>query len=211
MNEEAPPLCPYFGKGHCSGIKTGSCPLNHTAKTCWTLGCNSSACEKRHPRKCQLFFGKHKGCPRFTNCSHRHDPPPPSHTVLWAQPVAKDTQPDLVVQISELRREVSRLECKLGNMRKNTNVDLENVNIKINGKTHSQTNWIIRLEKRLEALEAVSIQEDLDIPPDRADDPRIDVLRRGIATHHEHMSALHHRLDAQEVSTGNLLKQHCKN
>ena len=99
------------------------------------------------------------------------------------------------------------MECKLGNTRKNTNVDLENVNIKINGKTHSQTNWIIQLEKRLEALEAVSIQEDLDVPPDKADDPRIDELRRGIATHNEHMSDLHHRLDAQEVSTGNLLKQ----
>ena len=116
-------------------------------------------------------------------------PPQPSHTVLLAgQSVARDTQPDLGLHISGLRKEVSRLECKLGNMKKNTNTDLENTNIKISGKTHSQTNRITLLEKRLEKLEmtkeiskepfgtsalesvlteTVSIQEDLDNPPDQ--------------------------------------------
>ena len=153
MNEEAPPLCPYFGKGHCSGIKTGSCPLNHTAKTCWTVDCNGSACEKRHPKPCHLFFRRVRGCHRSI-CSHRHLAPQPSHTVLLAgQSVARDTQPDLGLNIFGLRKEVSRLECKLGNMKKNTNTDLENMNIKINCKIQRQTKQIEFLEKKLEKIE----------------------------------------------------------
>ena len=64
-------------------MKTGSCPLNHTAKTCWTVDCNSSACEKRHPRPCNLFFRSVRGCHR-SNCSHRHLPPQHAPTVLLA-------------------------------------------------------------------------------------------------------------------------------
>ena len=136
--QETKEPCVFYIRGHCSDMKGGKCPFNHSMKTCVFPDCGKR-CGYRHPGIC--FQLQNYGFCHWKNCSYRHTyptvppgnpqcvrpyqetpPPPAQHTVLLTTDYSTETEDflslkqKLVNQNEEMKVMKETLEAKVSDI-----------------------------------------------------------------------------------------------
>ena len=115
----------------------------------------------RHPHTCNLFFRSAKGCFR-QNCSYRHLKPVESHPVLLTcQPAIGDDarlvelQEKLIAQEAQMKSllsSISKLGCKIGNLKASFNSQISALDIKFSAETNIAYDNVQRIQTTVEEL-----------------------------------------------------------
>ena len=103
MVSDSEKVCNHFKFGHCRFME--KCTKKHINEVCNIADCNTSSCDKRHPKICRYFVHFNR-CKFGSFCNYLHMPP--LATVLKSQEVKIRS---LETELLQMKQEKIGLEC----------------------------------------------------------------------------------------------------